>query len=83
MGDRTDIKLRAGLLASVIDEKEHLGECWQEWLEYSRPIRERTGVVHYKDDWASLGGAYPAPHFLSPNVPGNPRVVRLSERTVG
>lgn len=50
MGDRTDIKLLAGLRASVIDEKERLGGRWQEWLlsSASQPpiIHRRRHPVH-------------------------------------
>jgi len=48
--EHNDIGLLHGLRASLAPDGSELRERFGQWIDYARPVLERTGVVTYNDD---------------------------------
>jgi hypothetical protein len=48
--EHDDLALLHGLRASLVPDGHELKRRFGQWIEYARPILERTGVVTYNDD---------------------------------
>jgi hypothetical protein len=45
-----DVALLNGLRALSLPTREQMEERWHGWIEYARPVLEKTGVVTYNED---------------------------------
>lgn len=49
MDDYDDVKLLTSVRATVMPKGHEIKKRFADWMEYSRPVLEESGIVHYND----------------------------------